>query len=110
MDLDPAEHTYLLTSGADATVAVYDITPSLEARRNSTQPLFVLSKRNKDRDTHRFGVSSVQWYPLHSGMFFTASYDGTLKVWDTNSLQALQTFGLKQWCVVAAPGWGGPIV
>lgn len=33
---------------------------------------------------HRYCVTSVQWYPLDTGLFVSGSTDGTVRVWDTN--------------------------
>jgi len=33
---------------------------------------------------HRHSVTSVQWYPLDTGLFVSGSTDGTVRVWDTN--------------------------
>lgn len=38
-------------------------------------------------DVHRFSVETVQWYPHDTGMFTSSSFDKTLKIWDTNTLQ-----------------------
>ena len=32
-------------------------------------------------------METVQWYPHDTGMFTSSSFDKTLKVWDTNTLQ-----------------------
>ncbi|KAG0317934.1 DNA excision repair protein ERCC-8 [Podila horticola] len=36
---------------------------------------------------HKGGISRVHWYPFDNGMFTTSSYDSTIKVWDTNSME-----------------------
>lgn len=38
-------------------------------------------------DVHKYSVETVQWYPHDTGMFTSSSFDKTLKVWDTNTLQ-----------------------
>lgn len=38
-------------------------------------------------DAHKFSVETVQWYPHDTGMFTSSSFDKTLKIWDTNTLQ-----------------------
>jgi WD40 repeat protein len=32
-------------------------------------------------------VSSVQWYPIDTGLFITGSFDKNINLWDTNTLQ-----------------------
>lgn len=32
-------------------------------------------------------METVQWYPHDTGMFTSSSFDKTLKIWDTNTLQ-----------------------
>uniref|UniRef100_A0A8C0FTN6 DNA excision repair protein ERCC-8 n=1 Tax=Bubo bubo TaxID=30461 RepID=A0A8C0FTN6_BUBBB len=41
---------------------------------------------------HKFSVETVQWYPHDTGMFTSSSFDKTLKIWDTNVLQPVDTF------------------
>ncbi len=41
---------------------------------------------------HSYGISALQWYTFDTGMFFTGSFDATLKVWDTNTLEVSQPF------------------
>lgn len=43
---------------------------------------------------HEYGVSSVHWWPQDTGMFLSSSFDHTVKVWDTNSLQVAHTFDM----------------
>uniref|UniRef100_A0A8C0AY72 Uncharacterized protein n=1 Tax=Buteo japonicus TaxID=224669 RepID=A0A8C0AY72_9AVES len=43
-------------------------------------------------DVHRFSVETVQWYPHDTGMFTSSSFDKTLKIWDTNTLQPADVF------------------
>ncbi|NXU62907.1 ERCC8 protein, partial [Horornis vulcanius] len=43
-------------------------------------------------DVHKFSVETVQWYPHDTGMFTSSSFDKTLKIWDTNTLQPADIF------------------
>jgi len=36
---------------------------------------------------HQYRVSALEWYPLDTGLFISASFDSTVRVWDTNLLQ-----------------------
>ena len=36
---------------------------------------------------HVYSVSSVQWYPVDTGLFVTGSYDKNINLWDTNTHQ-----------------------
>jgi len=38
---------------------------------------------------HSYGISSLQWYTFDTGMFYSASFDKTVKVWDTNALEVI---------------------
>ncbi|OBA24317.1 hypothetical protein METBIDRAFT_77138 [Metschnikowia bicuspidata var. bicuspidata NRRL YB-4993] len=46
------------------------------------------------RAAHQFGVSAVEWWPRDTGMFLSASFDHTVKVWDTNEVAVVHTFDL----------------
>jgi len=65
----------------------------LESKDPAIQPLEHVLKGNNDG--HQFGVSTIQWYSIDTGMFFTGSFDGTVKVWDTNSTTSIQQFDMQ---------------
>lgn len=46
------------------------------------------------RSAHEFGVSAVAWWPQDTGMFLSASFDHTVKVWDTNTMNVAHTFDM----------------
>jgi DNA excision repair protein ERCC-8 len=110
--LDQTERRYLLAGTVDAVVAAYDVEqPTLvdaATRRATHEPVFRLGKGDgTDRAPgHAFGVSSVAWYPVDTGVFFTASFDETAAVWDTNALQRVATFdfpGSKVYAIAVPP-------
>ena len=39
-------------------------------------------------------MSGVEWYPCDTGLFTTSSVDGSVKVWDSNTLTSATTFEL----------------
>ncbi|SMN20320.1 similar to Saccharomyces cerevisiae YDR030C RAD28 Protein involved in DNA repair [Maudiozyma saulgeensis] len=39
---------------------------------------------------HQYGITCMKWYGNDDGMFFTASHDKTIKIWDTNTFSAVQ--------------------
>ncbi|XP_028639711.1 DNA excision repair protein ERCC-8 isoform X2 [Grammomys surdaster] len=54
------------------------------------------STRRSHPDVHKYSVETVQWYPHDTGMFTSSSFDKTLKVWDTNTLQAADVFNFEE--------------
>uniref|UniRef100_A0A8C6YL83 ERCC excision repair 8, CSA ubiquitin ligase complex subunit n=1 Tax=Nothoprocta perdicaria TaxID=30464 RepID=A0A8C6YL83_NOTPE len=48
--------------------------------------------RRSHPNVHKYSVETVQWYPHDTGMFTSSSFDKTLKIWDTNTLQPADVF------------------
>lgn len=87
--IDPAESRYLLAGAANGSVGAYDT-----QQETSFDPVLNISKHEAlftvDKSIpqgHRFSVSSVQWYPIDTGLFVTGSFDKNINLWDTNTLQ-----------------------
>lgn len=59
-----------------------------------TQPEPQLLATIPKRSEHQYGVSAVHWWPHDTGIFLTASFDHTVKVWDTNNLAVAHTFDM----------------
>ena len=38
---------------------------------------------------HRKPITNLSWYPHDTGLFYSSSFDGTVKIWDTNSLSVI---------------------
>merc|ERR1712054_292780 len=88
LDIEGSECRYLLSGGADRSLSLFDLDTS--PRRVDTAVHALCSGMN----VHKFSISKVLWYPFDTGMFFTSSYDGTVKVWDTNSFETASCFDL----------------
>ena len=43
---------------------------------------------------HKYIVSSVEWFAHDTGMFYTASFDKFLKIWDTNKQKVSRKFSM----------------
>eukprot|EP01134_Creolimax_fragrantissima_P000496 CFRG0496T1 len=102
IDVDPSESRYLLSGSSNGTVAIHDIDdarppPFHHAHdqpgviRPAIAPVVA-----KLTGAHSFTIGKVQWYPFDTGLFTTSSMDFTLKVWDTNMMECVTTFDLKE--------------
>ncbi|THD18578.1 hypothetical protein D915_010769 [Fasciola hepatica] len=93
--LDPIESRYLLSGSSTGAISIHD-TGSSDALVTSGQLTYprvspFLSSPNQ-RGTHSrlrnlSPVICVQWYPVDSGLFFTASVDKRIRLWDANKFQ-----------------------
>ncbi|KAG0600734.1 hypothetical protein M758_11G057500 [Ceratodon purpureus] len=89
LQVDCTEARYLLAGAADGSVGVYDtqqptfVDSALHVAKH--EALFTVDK--SVHLGHIFSVSSVQWYPVDTGLFVTGSYDKNINLWDTNTHQ-----------------------
>jgi len=72
----------LLSAGTDTCLCIFDVARTGAATSKRSTALF----RSRARSMHSFAISSAGWYPVDTGLLFTASMDGTVKLWDTNEL------------------------
>eukprot|EP01080_Neovahlkampfia_damariscottae_P001674 gene1674-443_t len=75
--IDLVEQQYLLTGSADCMVSCIDL--------DSNKLMFKIH-------AHKYIVSAVEWFAHDTGMFYTASFDKFLKIWDTNKTKVSQKF------------------
>ena len=83
LDLEHAEHRYLLAGSADTSVAVYDVAqPRTTGQQGSSSGdcKSVLKITSSNPDSHQYSVSCVTWYPVDTGLFVTGSFDHQVKV------------------------------
>lgn len=77
------DYQYLLSGCADLSIKLWQV-------HEQVMPLGTIPRRTG----HDFGVSCVSWWPYDTGMFVLASFDHSVKVWDTNELQIVHEFDL----------------
>jgi WD40 repeat protein len=82
LSIDAIDNRYLLSGGSDGIVALFDLDSSSSVSSSSGRPQKVKPKHTRFK--HRKMISAVEWYPVDTGAFISASYDGSLYVWDTN--------------------------
>ncbi|XP_063151690.1 DNA excision repair protein ERCC-8 isoform X2 [Candoia aspera] len=90
LDIEPVENRYMLSGSSDGTIVLYDL------ENFSRKPCYtckaICSVGRNHPGVHKFSVETVQWYPHDTGMFTSSSFDKTLKIWDTNTLQPADVF------------------
>ncbi|KAM7165562.1 DNA excision repair protein ERCC-8 isoform 1-T1 [Macrochelys suwanniensis] len=93
LDIEPVEGRYMLSGGSDGVIVLYDL------ENFSRKPCYtckaICSVGRSHPDVHKFSVETVQWYPRDTGMFTSSSFDKTLKIWDTNTLQPADVFNFE---------------
>jgi DNA excision repair protein ERCC-8 len=94
LTVDKFEGRYLLSAGADSSIAIWDLETS--SVNNDGQPTYrPLSavKRSSDGES-TLGITQICFYPFDSLAFLTSSYDHTVKVFSSETLQASASFDL----------------
>ncbi|NWR22133.1 ERCC8 protein, partial [Emberiza fucata] len=90
LDIEPVEGRYMLSGGSDGVIVLYDLENLSRKPSYTCKALFSVGRSHPD--VHKFSVETVQWYPHDTGMFTSSSFDKTLKIWDTNTLQPADIF------------------
>lgn len=91
LDLDRQSKEYVLACSLDGVLAIYG-----EKGGGAVPQLDVLCSLTRESPgNHAYGIHAVSWYPIDTGMFVTGSKDATVKIWDSNALEAVLTFELE---------------
>ncbi|OXB60120.1 hypothetical protein ASZ78_008426, partial [Callipepla squamata] len=80
----------MLSGGSDGVIVLYDLENFSRKPNYTCKALCSVGRSHPD--AHKFSVETVQWYPHDTGMFTSSSFDKTLKIWDTNTLQPADVF------------------
>ncbi|XP_010460544.1 PREDICTED: DNA excision repair protein ERCC-8-like [Camelina sativa] len=94
LQVDLTEGRYLLSGATDGSAAVFDVQRATDYEASGLiakhKCIFTVDKQHEHG--HKFAISSAVWYPIDTGLFVTGSYDQFIKVWDTNTAQAVVDF------------------
>ena len=94
--LDKNEKRFLLSGGIDSIVCLYDLN-NFQRADSDVCTLTCKSKSIRDGSLgHSYSVSSIQWYPIDNGAFLTSSFDGSIKIWNTNTFSVAGNFKLQE--------------
>ncbi|KAH7062303.1 WD40-repeat-containing domain protein [Macrophomina phaseolina] len=92
MTIDRFEGRYLLSGGADSSICMWD----LESREDrSVTTFYPLGALRKTSTAHSFGITHVSFYPFDSLAFLSSSYDHTLKIYSSETLEVSASFDLN---------------
>ena len=114
LDFDHSENRYLLSGDQRGRIALYDTRlPSHSTRErlkrhrsieHSAQTEYRITALSRDEDDcrsnnasdkHSRSVTSVNWFPLDTGLFISSSMDRCVKVWDTETQSVASSFNLS---------------
>ena len=121
LDLEAAERRFLLAACSDGTVSLLDTRGAAESGR--ALPAALPSGPEQSlRGAHSRPATSVQWYPVDSGLFVSAGADSKVKLWDANAFSvvlqvphpspvtgAFMSPGATQHCFVASGAEDGRV-
>lgn len=105
LHVDRTDCRFLLCGASDATVSIYDLSKwgtdchlqgnNFSGGRNNSNYVHKPVARSvrvpfgdplELPNGHSHSVVAVQWYPIDTGAFLSASADGSILVWDTHSM------------------------
>ncbi|CAH8627482.1 unnamed protein product [Heterobilharzia americana] len=102
MALDSVESRLLIVGSQNGFLHIFDVENPSVWRLDMIQYRLVACVRNKvNREESQSLVKEsplvcVQWYPVDSGAFISASVNKTLGIWDTNRLECVTSVCLSQ--------------
>ncbi|KAJ1943478.1 hypothetical protein GGF37_002630 [Kickxella alabastrina] len=92
MAIDKVEHRFLLSAGADTSIQLFDLeaTQKTDTCASQIEPAHHIPAESG----HTRLISSIEWYAADTGMFSTASFDHTVRIWDAVELTEACQFDL----------------
>lgn len=106
IEVEEKNYRYLLSGGANSQVKLWDLNIDETEIKSGLNELqnektdhmcnikeLTASKIKKD---HIYGITKVKWWRQDNGMFITSSYDGNVKIWDTEQFKPVYTFDIEK--------------
>ena len=90
--IDNQQQVFMLAGGSDGFISLYDLSSLNRVWDNKS----IHIKTKKKTFVHKGSISSIQFYTTDTGLFFSSSYDGCIKLFDTETFTAVDTIDLKQ--------------
>ncbi|KAH6652713.1 WD40-repeat-containing domain protein [Truncatella angustata] len=82
----------LVSGGSDASVKLWDLEACGNPSRGYTYNPTASIKRGEKG--HKYGITSISFYPFDAAAFLSTSYDQTLKLWSTETASVSGSFAL----------------
>ncbi|KAF2810153.1 WD40 repeat-like protein [Mytilinidion resinicola] len=89
--IDKFEGRYLLSGGADSSIAIWDLENSLDETDSAYVPI---GSVNRTSNEYKFGITQLCFYPFDSLAFLSSSYDHTVKIYSSETLKPSASFDL----------------
>ncbi|KAK4542115.1 hypothetical protein LTR36_007146 [Oleoguttula mirabilis] len=91
--IDRFEGRYLLSGGADSSVALWDL-ESENTTSDGPGTYLPYGSAARTSTTESLGITHISFYPFDSLAFLTSGYDGTVKISSSETLKASATFDI----------------
>ncbi|CAH8627367.1 unnamed protein product [Schistosoma intercalatum] len=100
MTIDSVESRLLLVGSQDGHIYVFDVEDPSFFSLDSVKHTSIASVCNRSKSSRFLSKGSplvcVQWYPVDSGSFTSASANKILGIWDTNRLECVTSVSFAQ--------------